>query len=66
MTRINAKIGRTVSGITNNPKSASFIFQAISMAVQWGNVQCVQGAYGESAFEEADEIFNIVKSNIVS
>ena len=27
---------------------------------------CVQGAYGEFAFEEADEIFNIVKSNIVS
>ena len=27
------------------------------MAVQRGNVQCVQGAYGESAFEELDEIF---------
>ena len=24
------------------------------MAVQRGNVQCVQGAYGESAFEEVD------------
>ena len=30
------------------------------MAVQWGNVQCVQGAYGESAFEELDETFYIV------
>ena len=26
------------------------------MAVQRGNVQCVHGAYGESAFEELDEI----------
>ena len=25
------------------------------------NVQCVQGAYGESAFEELDEIFYIVQ-----
>ena len=48
------------SGITKNPKSTSFIFQAISMAVQRGNVQCVQGAYGESAFEELDEIFYIL------
>ena len=31
------------------------------MAVQRGNVQCVQGAYGESAFEEVDEIFYIVQ-----
>ena len=37
--------------------------QAISMAVQRGNVQCVQGAYGEPAFEELDEIFYIVKPN---
>ena len=27
------------------------------MAVQRGNVQCVQGAYGESAFEELDDLF---------
>ena len=36
------------------------------MAVQSGNVhfvQCVQGAYGESAFEELDEIFYIVQPN---
>ena len=50
-------IGRTIAGITKNPKSTSFIFQAISMAVQRGNVQCVQGAYGELAFEELDKIF---------
>ena len=33
------------------------------MAVQRGNVQCVQGAYGEPAFEELDKIFYIVKPN---
>ena len=33
------------------------------MAVQRGNVQCVQGAYGEFAFEELDEIFYIYCSN---
>ena len=33
------------------------------MAVQRGNVQCVQGAYGESAFEELDEIFYISQPN---
>ena len=33
------------------------------MAVQSGNVQCVQEAYGESAFEELDEIFYIVPLN---
>ena len=26
-------------------------------------LQCVQGAYGESAFEELDEIFYIVQPN---
>ena len=31
------------------------------MAVQRGNVQCVQGAYGEFAFEELDEVFYIVQ-----
>jgi hypothetical protein len=41
------------------------IFQAISMAVQRGNVQCVQGAYGESAFEELDEIFYILQPNCI-
>ena len=33
------------------------------MAVQRGNVQCVQGAYGESAFEELDELFYILQPN---
>ena len=44
-------------------KSTSFIFQAISMAVQRGNVQCLQGDYGEPAFEELDIIFCVVKPN---
>ena len=47
------EIGRTISEITKNPKSTSYTFQvAISMAIQRGNVQCDQGAQGESAFEE--------------
>ena len=58
-------LGRTIAGITKNPKSTSFIFQAISMAVQRGNVQCVQGAYGELAFEELDEIFYIQQPNCI-
>ena len=33
------------------------------MAVQRGNVQWVQGAYGEPAFELLDEIFYIVQPN---
>ena len=33
------------------------------MAVQHENVQCVQGAYGEFAFEELDEIFYILQPN---
>ena len=41
----------------------SLLVTSISMAVQRGNVQCVQGAYGEPAFEELDEIFYIVKPN---
>ena len=43
--------------------STSFIFQAMSMAVQRGKVQRVQGANGESAFEGLDEIFYIVQSH---
>ena len=35
------------------------------MAVQQGNIQCVQGAYGEPTFEELDEIFYIVKPNSI-
>ena len=58
-------IGRTIAEITKNPKSTSFIFQAISMAVQRANVLCVQGAYGEAAFEELDEIFYILQPNCI-
>ena len=35
------------------------------MAVQRGNAQCVQGACGESAFEEVNEIIYIVQPNSV-
>ena len=35
------------------------------MAVLQGKVQCVQGAFGESAFEELDEIFYIVQPNSI-
>ena len=45
-------------------KKSQHVFSAISMAVQRGNVQCVQGDYGEPAFEELDEIFYIVKPNM--
>ena len=54
-----------IKGKFENPKSTSFIFQAISMAVQRANVQCVQGAYGEAAFEELDEIFYILQPNCI-
>ena len=33
------------------------------MAVQWGNAQCFQGAYGQSTFKELEEIFYIVHPN---
>ena len=35
------------------------------MADQRANVQCVKGAYGESAFEELDEIFYILHLNCI-
>jgi len=34
-------IGKMITEITKEPRSTSFIFQAISIAVQRGNVQCV-------------------------
>ena len=36
------------------------------MAVQRGNVQFVQGAYSESAFEKLDDIFYTVQKNNIS
>ena len=36
------------------------------MAGQQGNIQCVQGAYGESAFGELDEIFYILQPKVIS
>ena len=51
------KIGKKITEITKEPKSTSYIFQAISIAIQKGNVQCVQNTYGDSAFEELDEVY---------
>jgi hypothetical protein len=36
------------------------------MTVQRGNVQFVQGAYSESAFEKLDDIFYTVQTNDIS
>ena len=60
-----SKCQNTAFLLFNIPKSTSFIFQAISMAVQQDNIQCIQGAYGEPAFEEFDEIFYIIKPNSI-
>ena len=35
------------------------------MAVQRGYVQCIQGAYGESAFEELYEVFILYNQKII-
>ena len=59
------EIGRTISGITKNPNQHPLYFKQF----QWQfnkamyNVSTVQGIYDESAFEELDEIFYIVKPN---
>ena len=56
-------IGRMIKNVSKEPRSTSFIFQAISIAIQKGNAQCVQETYGESAFEKLDEIFYICQPN---
>ena len=38
-------IGKATKAITKEPRSTSFIFQAISVAIQRGNVQCIQNTY---------------------
>ena len=50
-------ICKLIQGISKEPRSTAFIFQAISVAIQRGNAQCVQNTYEESAFEPLDEIF---------
>ncbi len=49
--------------------SPLFMYENLQFAVlnrfQRGNVQCVQGAYGELAFEELDEIFYIQQPNCI-
>ena len=56
-------IGKIIKDITREPKSTSYIFQAVSIAIQKGNVQCVQNTYGDSAFEELDEIYYTSQCN---
>ena len=56
-------IGRMIKNVSKEPRSTSFIFQAISIAIQKGNAQCVQETYGESAFEKLDEIYYICQPN---
>ena len=41
----------------------SYSFQAISIAIQKGNVQCIQNTYGESAFEDLDEVHYTSQNN---
>ena len=56
-------IGKIITEITKEPKSTLYIFQSISIAIQKGNVQCVQNTYGESAFEELDEVYYTSRCN---
>ena len=56
-------IGKKILEITKDPKSTSYIFQTMIIAIQKGNVQCVQNTYGESTFEELDELYYTVQSN---
>ena len=57
-------LGKIIASITKEPRSTSFIFQSISIAIQKGNVQCVQNTYGDSAFEElTDDIYYKSHSN---
>ena len=48
---------------TKDSKSTSYIFQAISIAIQKGNVQCVQNTFGDCAFEELEEIYYTSQAN---
>ena len=52
-----------IKEITKEPRSTSYIFQAISVAVQRGNAQCVQNTYGDLAFEDLDEIYYTSQPN---
>ena len=45
-----------IKDISKEPRSTSFIFQAISIAIQKGNAKCVQETYAESAFEDLDVV----------
>ena len=56
-------IGKMIAANTKDSKSTSYIFQAISIAIQKGNVQCVQNTFGDCAFEELEEIYYTSQAN---
>ena len=62
---IQSEIFAFSSRDTDRQKCLEVKTKTLIMAVQRGNVQCVQGAYGESAFEELDEIFYILQPNCI-
>ena len=54
-------IGRKVMEVTGEKRSASFIFQSISLAIMRGNASCVLGTVPHSAGLE--EIFEFVSTD---
>ena len=56
-------LGKLIRANTKEPKSTSYIFQEISIAIQKGNVQCIQNTFGDSAFEELEEIYYTSQAN---
>ena len=56
-------LGKLIRANTKEPRSTSYIFQAISIAIQKGNVQCIQNTFGDSAFEELEEIYYTSQAN---
>ena len=53
-------IGRRIMEVTGEKRSASFLFQRISMAIQRGNASCVLGTVPHS--EGLDEVFEFVSN----
>ena len=46
---------------TGEKKSAFFLFQSISVAMQWGNATCILGTVPHS--DGLDEIFEFITNN---